>query len=359
MNDFWARRVWERRDPLASLLWILLLPLSFLYGLGAWLRNLLYSLGWLRARSLPRPVISVGNLTVGGTGKTPTTLWLAHELGKWGYRVAILSRGYRRKDKEPVILGPSDSARNGDEAFAAGDEPVMMARVFGQRVGVGAKRYEVASRLLREAEVDVFLLDDGFQHRQLKRDLDLLLLGSDRDGWLLPAGPFREPKGSLRRAHFYLITDSREKWEHFLASREKRSIFFGSLQPSKLLSLEGNRWKEYPLSLLDRSKIVTVCAIARPALFYRMIHEWEGEIVDTLEFRDHHVYSTKDWQRINRAGRSADFIVTTEKDILKLTRFPFAREKLLALRVEMVVEDGPALIRAVEKVIQEKLRNID
>lgn len=208
--------------------------------------------------------------------------------------------------------------------------------------------------MLRDGAVDALILDDGFQHRQLQRDIDLLLLGADWNGWLLPAGPFREPKSALRRANFYLITGSREKWETLLRRRPQQAIFFASLEAKALFGLEAEQWKAYPLSLLDRSKILAVSGIANPALFYRMIHDWEGEIVDSMEFPDHHHYTTKDWQRINRAARNADLIVTTEKDIVKLIRFPFARDKLLALRVEMVVENGTSLLGAVEDAIQRR-----
>jgi tetraacyldisaccharide 4'-kinase len=112
--------------------------------------------------------------------------------------------------------------------------------------------------------------------------------------------------------------------------------------------------KEYPLNLLAGSKIVAVTAIANPEPFYRIVHEWEGEIREVFEFADHHDYSAHDWQRINRAALNADLIVTTEKDILKLMRFPFAREKLLALRVAMVVENGDAVIRRVVELVEKK-----
>ncbi len=356
MRDRWARRVWERKDPLGRVLWFLVLPLSWVYRLAVQVRNLLYHLRWTPSRSLPCAVVSVGNLTVGGTGKTPTTLWLAHELEKRGYKVAILSRGYKRAGRDPAVLdaGWKRSVLSEDRGgpLDAGDEPTMMARLFGQKVGVGKKRYNVGRRMLQDVEVDLFLLDDGFQHRQLKRDLDLLLLGSDWNGWLLPAGPFREPRSALRRAQLYLVTGARKEWEFLLSHRPKESIFFGTLQPKGLLSWEGDQWQERPLGLLSGSKVVTVCAVASPTSFYRMIHEWGGNIVDTVEFPDHHLYSIQDWQRISRSARSADFIITTEKDILKLARFPFAREKLLALRVEMVVEDGDALIQAIEDKIQ-------
>lgn len=357
MNDSLAQRVWQRKDFFGRLLWMLALPVSFLYFLAIQVRNFFYALGWLPVKSLPRAVVSVGNLTVGGTGKTPTTLWLAQELGRRGYRVAILSRGYKRTGKEPALLEPESSAGSPLGHDDAGDEAMMLGRVFGQMVGVGKKRYEVGNQLLRSTEVDLFLLDDGFQHRQLRRDVDLLLLGLDWNGWLLPAGPFREPRSALRRADMYLITGAGEKWESLLTHCSKDAVFFGSLQPKCLSTMEGNGWKEYPLALLDRRKIVTVCGVANPIHFYRMIHDWEGEIVDAIEFPDHHHYSVRDWQRISRSARTADLIVTTEKDIVKLLRFPFEREKLLALRVEMVVEDGSSLVRAVEDVIQLKLQN--
>jgi tetraacyldisaccharide 4'-kinase len=353
-----ARNVWEKRGIFFSVLWLLVLPLSFLYGLGVRFRNLLYSLGWLRAHRLPRAVVSVGNLTVGGTGKTPTTIWLARELGRLGYRVAILSRGYKGAGKkslvlEPVSEPPPSSAADGD-SLAAGDEPVMMARLFGLRVGVGRKRNQVGERMLRESDADVFILDDGFQHRRMRRDVDLLLLGSDWNGRLLPAGPFREPRSELRRANFFLVTGAKEKWDGLLSDRPRETVFFGSLKPRALLTFEAGRWKEFPLTVLDRSKILAVSAIADPALFYRMIHDWEGEIVDTLRFPDHHRYSAKDWQRINRVSRNVDFILTTEKDIVKLARFPFARGRLLALRVEMAVENGDALVKAIASAIEER-----
>jgi tetraacyldisaccharide 4'-kinase len=356
MNADWARGIWERKGIACQILWLLFVPLSFLYGLGVWVRNLLYAFEWLRPKSLPRPVVSIGNLTVGGTGKTPTTLWLADQLERRGYRVAILSRGYKRSEKQCVVLEPRGERGHFfsevEELRAAGDEPVMMARVFGHRVGVGAARHEVGAQMLRDGEVDVFILDDGFQHRRLKRDLDLLLLGSDWEGWLIPAGPFRESRRSLKRADLCLVTGARERWERLLRRRPAETTFFGTLEPRALVGLEAGRWKEYPLTILGRNKVLAVAGIADPGLFYHVIDEWEGEIVDTMQFPDHYNYSARDWQNINRAAREVDLIVTTEKDLVKLARFPFAREKLLALRVEMAVENGEALVQAVEKVIR-------
>ena len=351
-----AREVWERRGFRGRLAWCFLLPISFLYMLFAQARNALFALGCVKSVRLPKPVISVGNLTVGGTGKTPTCLWIAEELKRRGLRVGILSRGYHRQASGAVALLPqgSDLATSETDAVLtqAGDEPSMMAVLYGQTVGIGKDRRAAAAELLRRTEVDAFVLDDGFQHRRVKRDVDLLLLGADTCGWTLPAGPFREARRNYRRADLLLVTAARDTWSSILPRERERMIFAGALRPVSLLSLDSGRRKEFPLTLLYRSKILTVTGVADPTGFYRLIHEWEGEIVEALEFPDHHSYTARDWQQINRVGRLVDLIVTTEKDILKLTRFPFARDKLLALRVAMTVDNGGALVDA----IVEKLR---
>jgi tetraacyldisaccharide 4'-kinase len=254
-----------------------------------------------------------------------------------------------------VILEPGLKIGSGgsrEEISAAGDEPAMMARVFGLRVAVGKDRFEAGDLMFRRSEVDVFLLDDGFQHRQLKRDLDLVILGKDSSGWLLPGGPFREPRSGARRANLCLLTGAFEGWEAFLASEAKGApLFRGSLEAKSLVSVEGNCWSESELGSLAGRKIVAVSAIADAAGFHRMIEDWGGELVEVLEYPDHHAYTTRDWQQINRVSRQADFVVTTEKDLPKLLGFPFPRGGLFALRVAMVVENGEALLSAIERAI--------
>jgi tetraacyldisaccharide 4'-kinase len=353
MSGGWIRRVWERRGVLGRLLWVSFLPVSFLYWLGVQTRNALYSAGWKTTQNLNRVVVSVGNLTVGGTGKTPTVVWVAQELQKRGLKIVVLSRGYNRRGNQPRVLAANSPANVDD----FGDEPSMMARLFGLTVAVSNPRYKGALAAVKNHAVDVFILDDGFQHRQLRRDLDLVLLGSDSTGWVLPSGPFREPRKAVGRADFLLITGGQEKWQRVIAKVDPQLIFHGALKPVALIGFESRRWKEYPLNLMARRKIVAVTAIANPEPFYGIIHDWEGEIVDVLEFADHHHYSSQDWQRINRAARDADLIITTEKDILKLIRFPFGRGKLLALRVAMDVENGDTLIQAIVDRIQKKAKS--
>jgi tetraacyldisaccharide 4'-kinase len=353
-----ARKVWEAQGLGGKLLWLSLLPASFLYSLAMQVRNVLYAHGLMKSLHLGRPVVSVGNLTVGGTGKTPACLWLAKELSDRGLRVGILSRGYRRKASVPLVLhAQGATAVEDDEIIEAGDEPLMMARLYGQTVGVCKDRLDAASEVLRKVNIDVFILDDGFQHRRVKRTVDLLLLGADSSGWVLPAGPFREPRGNLRRADFLLSTAGNGAWNAVIARGRATPCFAAALRPVALISWTARGSKEFPLTLLYRSKILTVTGIADPRGLYQLIHDWEGEIVETLEFPDHHCYTARDWQQIARMGRLVDLIITTEKDILKLARFPFAKDKLLALRVAMTVENGPALVGAiVEKIEQARSR---
>ncbi len=348
MRSGGIQRVWQRRGTSGKLLWLLLLPASWAYRFAVAFRNLLYQWKCARVHALGCPIISIGNLSVGGTGKTPATLWLAQRLTERGFKVGILSRGYKRKGSGPIILsgdtGISSATIDGSEALAAGDEPVMMARIYGLTVGVAKNRYQAGVELLAKKNMDVLLLDDGFQHRKLKRDFDLVLLGEDVPGWLLPCGPFREPSRALRRADCFLVTGAAERWQRWIQANGGRLSFQAMLQPQALIGFESDQRKEYPLTLLYRSKILAVAGIAKPANFYQTIHEYDGEIVDTLEYPDHYEYSAADWQQINRSARGVDLIVTTEKDILKLMRFPFARGKLLALRVSMAVAQEEGLL---------------
>jgi tetraacyldisaccharide 4'-kinase len=351
MTENLVREAWQRKGFGSKFLAALLFPSSLIFAGVVQLRNGLFRIGWKKSVRLPRPVISVGNLTVGGTGKTPTCLWLAGQLRQRGFRVAILSRGYRRRDRQTQVLLPAAeqtaAAEQEEEIFKAGDEPLMMARLYRESVGVAANRRDAAAALLNRAEFDVFILDDGFQHRQVARDVDVVLLGSDASGRMLPAGRFREPIKNLGRADFLLTTAEHGRWNGLIPERFAKATYRGKLRPVSLVGFSSAGVKEHPLTLLYRSKILAVTGVADPSGLYQILHEFDGDITRTLEFPDHHLYTLADWQEINRMARLVDLIVTTEKDILKLSRFPFAKDKLLALRVAMTVEGGDALIDAI------------
>ena len=345
-----ARRVldiWQGRGVAACILWLLLWPWSLVYRTVIGLRNLLYKIGLLRSRKLSLPVVSVGNLTVGGTGKTPTVLWLSQALRSRGLKTMILTRGYGGAGAAAVI-DPEDAGRRLDEAAGTllvyGDEAAMMSALYGQRVGVGADRYRVGLELGRDPRnADLFVLDDGFQHRRLERDLDIVLVGSGCEGSLLPAGQFREPVRALRRAHVVLVTGAHDRWRNRLERRfDSSRVFFGNRRPRAVLVRTDSGHRELTLGVLAGARVLAVAAIADPAPFYAMLRECEAIIVDTLEYPDHHAYSEGDWREINR--HPAEKIVTTEKDYVKLARFPFSTGRLLALRMEMSVDRPEELL---------------
>ena len=343
-----------------GVLWGLLWPWSVGFRLVTAARNLLYDVKCLGTRRLAHPVVSVGNLTVGGTGKTPTSLWLARSLERDGLRTAILTRGYRsrRKDGRPARIDPEKArgwlVRPGREALDYGDEAVMLSALHGRTVGIGADRYRAGVELEREAGgVHVFVLDDGFQHRRVARDLDVVLLGSDYRGSMLPAGPFREPLRALRRADVLIVTGAHDRWRSRLHGRcDLSRVFFASLRPAGVLARTDHGLEELSLGVLTGAGVLAVSAVAKPEPFHEMILECGANIVDTLEFPDHHPYGEGDWRRINRHRNDVEKIVTTEKDFVKLARFPFFTGRLLALRVEMDMDRPEALLDRVREAVR-------
>ena len=358
-----VRNASNRRGVGGRVVWLLLWPWSIAFRMVVGVRSFLYRVGCLNTRRLPLPVVSVGNLTVGGTGKTPTGLWLAQNLRRRGLKAAILTRGYggRRSenpDTRPATIDPEIARAWLDEPqgdlLDYGDEPVMLSAIYGQTVVVGADRFRAGMELTREpGDTDLFLLDDGFQHRKLARDLDLVLLGADCSGSMLPAGPFREPIRALRRADIVVVTGAHQRWRTMLQGRfDESRIFFASLSPRGLLGRTEDGLKELPLGELAGSRVLAVCAVAMPERFYDAIRECEATIIETLEFPDHHSYSEGDWREINRNRNQVDMIVTTEKDYVKLARFPFSAGKLMALRVEMAVDRAEELLDRVTDAVK-------
>jgi tetraacyldisaccharide 4'-kinase len=343
--------VWKRQGICGSTAWVSLVPLSVVFSLLVRGRNFLYDRRFLPIKRLPLRVISVGNLSVGGAGKTPTVLWLASALIERGYQVGIIAQGYGGKNSGVTVVGEG----HGVLATPAevGDEAVMLARVFAGVV-LAARDRAAAGRLAYERfNLQVVILDDAFQHRRLERDLDLLLFNLSQgagNGWVLPAGPLREPLDLARRTHFLLVmkgtlSDRQSLLVHVPGS----AIFYGDLKPRTLVISRGGRWQEQPLAGLAGKRVLALSAIADPASFYRMLRGWGASVVEVLEFPDHHAYTVKDWQAIMAISRRTDLIVTTEKDLVKLERFPFAGGKLAALRVGVEVEEGERLLAQVEQ----------
>lgn len=300
-------------------LWPALVPFAVLYAIGITFHRGLYRLGILRPHNLPRPVISVGNLTAGGGGKTPLVMWLAETLAGQGLRPAILSRGYGRKGDGASIVDPDGPWD------ISGDEPSMIARRLREiPVVVSVSRYMGGLKLLQSENVDLFILDDGYQHYALKRDMDIVTIDDRRrfgNGWLLPAGILREPVRRLKDADFVVVTKSKEVDRAF----EKRltALFGGPLlwadyRPVGLLPV-GNLLPDTQVSDVS-GPCLAFCGIADPNSFWTTLNSLGLKTEELVIFPDHHPYSEADVTMILKTARrvGANALVTTEKDAVRL-----------------------------------------
>jgi tetraacyldisaccharide 4'-kinase len=326
------------------------------------LRALAYRLGLARRRRIAAAVVSVGNLSVGGTGKTPTALWLAEALQKRGYRVAILSRGYGGSARTPLLVADPASAPDGvtasSDVAVIGDESVLLARRFSGPVIVGRRRADAGVLAAREFGADVVVLDDGFQHLALARDFDLVCLrgATAGDDAPLPAGRLREPPAALRRANALLLTDAAAGALSPAVAEACAGLprYRGEIRAVALVTPDTDGWRELPMGVLGARRALGVAGLADPEAFYQTLHDWDARVEDFLEFPDHHVYTLDDWKRIAHRSRELDLVVTTEKDLVKLERFPFAKDKLVALRISMTVENGEELIHRVVDAVERR-----
>jgi len=267
-------------------------PLSAIFGAGVAVRNALYDRGILKTRRLACPVISVGNISVGGSGKTPFVIALGRLLKERGIEFDVLSRGYGRRGTGVAIVDPNGSP----EQF--GDESLLIARKLQVPVIVGESRYEAGLLAERRFTPRLHLLDDGFQHRQLHRDFDIVMLGADdfRDT-LLPVGRLREPVSSLRRAGAVMTFD-------------------GTTFPAKPI-WAGRRQVTVPAT---EGRMIAFCGIARPGQFFDQLKEAGTKIADAVVFPDHHRYTKHDVSRLLslKSRARAGAFITTEKDFINL-----------------------------------------
>ncbi len=324
----------KEAGPLAS---AVLYPLSLIYGLVVRTRVMLYRLGVLPSHRLPRRVISVGNITVGGTGKTPVTIFLAEFFRKDGKRVAILSRGYKGRtsgvavvsDGREVLLGPQE----------AGDEPYLMAiRLGGVPVVTSADRVAGGRFIIERFSPDVIILDDAFQHIRLKRDVNIALMDSAEGfgpGYLLPRGTLREPVSAIRRADFALVKGGPPKGREWEAL-QKYSVPSLSFGYKATAFYDIDTGEELGSSALAGMKAVPVCGIANPSSFLDTLSSLGVRTDAPLLFADHHSYREKDLREIEKAAASSA-VITTEKDAVKL-KGRISGPRVYALRIEAEID---------------------
>ena len=319
-----------------------LAPFSAAYGAAGWLRRAAYRSGLLHQARLAGPVISVGNLSVGGSGKTPVVAAIARLLREAGHPVAILSRGYRGSfDGEALIV--SDGERVSADAALAGDEPVMLARDLpGVVVAVGPCRDRVGLIVEWRLGARVHVLDDGFQHLRLARDLDLVLVApEDLDDWPLPAGRLREFSSALRHAQALLVSGGEQCVQRVGQRFGGLPVFAVDRQVLGLFDEKGQ-----PQAAPARP--FAFCGIARPERFLSDLTAKVPECAGQSLFRDHHAYSADEMGALVRQARAcgADALVTTAKDAVRLPSMDLDLP-LLILKISVMVEPADEFRRLV------------
>jgi tetraacyldisaccharide 4'-kinase len=308
--------------PLRKLLW----PLSLLYGAGVRARVWLYAHRWFKQKRLNATVISVGNLTVGGTGKTPMVIWLAEKFVADGKRVAILSRGYRGRN------GTSDEIE------------LMKFRLEGRvSFGVGKDRFAEGHRLESRQPTDVFLLDDGFQHLQLARDLDILLMDASRPlagEHLLPAGRLREPVAAMSRANLIIFTraDTASGTLEAIAKLNHYPVFAAS---TRLLGFRrlGGETNRLSANEIGAGPFFAFCGLGNPDAFLGDLENWGLAICGQAIYPDHHRYTQRDILEVRQAGKRAgtNAFVTTEKDAQNLGALNFEEHPVYVAVIDLLV----------------------
>jgi tetraacyldisaccharide 4'-kinase len=306
-----------------------------LFGLGVGVRNALYDRGFIRAKKLLGPVVSIGNLSVGGSGKTPFVLLLGDFLKQRGIKFNILSRGYGRRSPGVFLVDPSGSARD------FGDEPLLMARRLNTPVIVGEDRHEAGCFAEDKFGPQLHLLDDGFQHRGLARDFDIVLVTpEDARDRLLPAGRLREPLSALRRADAVVLTSG--------AAPESFPL------DGKLV------WRARRVILPKNvpNQPVVFCAIARPRNFLMQLRTAGIEPAAEAFYRDHHSYTERDIADLIklRSQSEAGGFVTTEKDAINLSEFLTALVPLAVVPVKMELLDADNALDTMLRTIEERRR---
>lgn len=351
MTRLWyaSPRSWKQH-----LLFILLLPCSLVYQIVMRLRAISYRIGILKQRHLPVPVISIGNLVVGGTGKTPVTAAIIAYLRGTGRKVALLSRGYGGS----LGGGPAQLVSNGHNIFLtpqeAGDEPYLLAKTFpGLVVAIAGSRYDAGSLVYKTCQPDVFILDDGFQHLALWRDLDVVLLDARHpfgNGCCLPAGPLREPQSALRRASLIGLT----RWSPCYGSRDFLGVPAVHIESQlKEFRLLGSN-ECMSVEILQQAGCYGVAGIADPGQFFDGLRDMGIQLVGEEGLADHCDYSEAIVMSLRQRANSAqaEYIITTQKDAVKLQGLPAELQRTIVVAIlGLSIHDEQALFRQLESVL--------
>lgn len=349
---------WMNSERIGIVPHLILSLLSFIYSIAVRIRLILYRSGILKTTAIKCPVISIGNLTVGGTGKTPVTMAIAGLLTRGGLKPLIISRGYGRKG--PALAVVSDGAKVLSTPAEAGDEPYLIAtRLKGVPVIVCADRVRAATYAIENFKPDCVILDDGFQHIRLKRDIDIVLIDGHRgfgNGYLLPRGILREPISRLRDADIALVKGGR--------LTEADSSRFGAMMlpvmgfdyaPTAFIDLtdESTLTIDEFKAAFGEKEALAVCGIADPESFVMALKSIGVNVTARSFFPDHHDYTHNDVNAMRKAG--ADVVITTEKDGVKLKKLAhLLNVPIFALSVEAIFKDSEALKDCIIPILKRK-----
>ena len=324
---------------------------AYLYGKIIELRNALYDKGVFETHDLGARVISVGNITTGGTGKTPLVAYIAEVLAARGEKVCILTRGYGRAEKKQRVL-VSDGEQVLADAATGGDEPVELAhKLLGKAIVIAdADRVSAAEWALRKFGVTVFVLDDGFQHRKAKRDLDIVCIDATNPcdgGKMLPLGRLREPLAGLARADCIIITRSDlvdditelrarlTKWNSDAVMFEAKNVI-SAITPIEEFHAKTQRSQSKSMS----QRAFAFCGVGNPESFFEQLKRAGVEPVATQSYADHHFYSQADVSEIEASAKSygSEVLLTTAKDAVKISNLKFAMS-CSVVEIEMEIDD--------------------
>lgn len=322
-------RIWSG----GSLLYLLLLPLSWLYGLVSNLIRLSYRLGLRKSWRAPVPVIVVGNLTAGGNGKTPVVVWLVEQLQQRGYRAGVVSRGYGGKSASyPLLLDGATTT------VQAGDEPVLIYQRTGAPVAVAPKRVAAVQALVQQHAVDVVITDDGLQHYALQRDFEVVVIDGVRrfgNGWWLPAGPMRERAARLNSVDVCIANGG-------VAQAGEIAMKLQARDAVNLLSGERRPAAELP-------QVVAMAGIGHPPRFFATLEKQGVEMVREVPFADHQAYSLAQLAALVQPQQT---LLMTEKDAVKCRAFAQPNWWYLPVDAQLPQQQAEQLLQRIEALLK-------
>ncbi|CAI2123440.1 MULTISPECIES: tetraacyldisaccharide 4'-kinase [Serratia] len=322
-------RIWSG----SSLVYLLLLPLSWLYGLVSGLIRLSYRCGLRKSWRAPVPVVIVGNLTAGGNGKTPMVIWLVEQLQQRGYRVGVVSRGYGGKSAVyPLVLDAQTTTRQ------AGDEPVLIYQRTGAPVAISPKRAEAVQALLNQGELDLIITDDGLQHYALQRDFELVVIDGVRrfgNGWWLPAGPMRERVSRLKTVDACVANGGVAQPGEIamkLQAQDAVNIASGERRPA-----------------IELPHVVAMAGIGHPPRFFATLEKLGVEVEREVAFADHQEYNHGQLAALASQGQT---LLMTEKDAVKCRSFAQPDWWYLPVEAVLPTEQAEQLLQGIQKLIK-------